>query len=162
MNLHQLEFDAADVKILGHLQINAKASNAELAEIAHLSASQCHRRVKRLEEIGVIESYGAKLNAGALKLDIHGFIQITLGTHGENPAKAFEKAVESMPEVLECYSLTGDTDYLIRVSMPNLQAFSDFLMHQLMPLPFIQNVKSSLVLEEVRRRGDLPLGHLEG
>ncbi len=158
--MHNLEFDAVDLKILDHLQKNARASNNDLANIAILSASQCHRRVKRLEKIGVIKGYSAEIDPLQVGLEINAFVHVTLGTHGENPAKSFIAAIEQIQEIQECYSLTGDTDYLLRVAMPSLPAFSDFLMHKLMPLPMIGSFKSNIVLEEVRKRHRLPLGHL--
>lgn len=155
-----MEIDAADIKILDYLQKNARASNNELAEIALLSASQCHRRVKKLEKAGIIKGYVAEVDPQSVGLEINAFVHVTLGTHGENPAKSFIAAINQIQEIQECYSLTGDTDYLLRVAMPNLPAFSDFLMHKLMPLPMIGSFKSNIVLEEVRKRQRLPLGHL--
>ncbi len=155
-----MELDAADIKILNHLQVNARASNAELSEIALLSVSQCHRRVKRLENAKIIRGYSAELDAARVGLDINAFVHVTLGSHEENRVQAFVDAIELIDEIQECYSVTGDADYILRVSMPNLAIFSDFMMHQLMPLPMVGNVKSYIVLENVRDSNRLPLGHL--
>ena len=155
-----MALDAADVRILNHLQTHGRASNAELAEIAFLSASQCHRRVKRLEAEGIINGYRAEVDPAAVGLDISAFIHVSLSAHGENPAIAFVEAVESLPAVTECYSLAGDTDYLLRVAMPTLQAFSEFLMNELIPLPGIGSVKSYVVLEEIRRSRALPIAEI--
>jgi Lrp/AsnC family transcriptional regulator, leucine-responsive regulatory protein len=160
--MHEIALDAADIKLIQHLQSNARASNAELAEIALLSPSQCHRRVRRLETLGVIKGYTAEIDAAAVGLDISAFVHVSLGSHGGNPAQAFVEAIADIPEIMECYSLTGDTDYLLRVVMPSLAAFSDFLMHRLIALPFIGSVKSYIVLEEVRRLRALPLGRPAG
>jgi len=146
---HIMELDAADIKILNYLQIDARASNAEIAEVALLSASQCHRRVKRLEDAGFITGYHAELDAARVGLDINAFVHVTLGTHEENRVKAFVEAIEPIDDIQECYSVTGDADYILRVSMPNLIAFSDFMMHQLMPLPMVGNVKSYIAMESV-------------
>lgn len=153
-----MALDPADVRILAYLQAHGRASNAELADVAFLSASQCHRRVKRLESEGIIRGYRAELDPASVGLDISAFVHVSLSAHGESPATAFVDALDDLPEVLECYSLAGDTDYLLKVVMPNLQAFSDFLMHTLMPMPGIGSVKSYVVLEEIRREGALPLG----
>ncbi|MBT3991984.1 MAG: Lrp/AsnC family transcriptional regulator [Rhodospirillaceae bacterium] len=155
-----MELDAADIKILNHLQGNARASNAEIAETAHLSASQCHRRVKRLEEANIIKGYSAEIDAARVGLDINAFVHVTLGTHEENRVKAFVDAIEPIEEIQECYSVTGDADYILRVSMPNLAEFSNFMMHRLMPLPMVGNVKSYIVMENVRKSSRLPLAHL--
>ena len=155
-----MELDAADIKILNHLQGNARASNAEIAETAHLSASQCHRRVKRREEANIIKGYSAEIDAARVGLDINAFVHVTLGTHEENRVKAFVDAIEPIEEIQECYSVTGDADYILRVSMPNLAEFSNFMMHRLMPLPMVGNVKSYIVMENVRKSSRLPLAHL--
>ncbi len=158
--MQNIDIDAADLKILGHLQKNAKASNNELADIALLSPSQCHRRVKRLEKMGIIKGYVAEIDPLSVGLEIIAFVHVTLGTSGENPAKSFVAAIDQISEIQECYSLTGDTDYLLRVSMPSLPAFADFLMHKLMPLTMIGNFTSNIVLEEICKRHRLPLEHL--
>ena len=155
-----MELDAADVKILNHLQANARASNADLAEAANLSASQCYRRVKRLEESQIIKGYSAEIDGARVGLDINAFVHVTLGSHEENRVKAFVEAIEHIEEIQECYSVTGDADYILRVSMPNLAIFSDFMMHQLMPLPMVGNVKSYIIMENLRKSIRLPLGHL--
>ena len=155
-----MELDAADVKILNHLQTNARASNADLAEAANLSASQCYRRVKRLEDSQIIKGYSAEIDGARVGLDINAFVHVTLGSHEENRVKAFVDAIEHIEEIQECYSVTGDADYILRVSMPNLAIFSDFMMHQLMPLPMVGNVKSYIIMENLRKSIRLPLGHL--
>ncbi len=158
--LYIMELDATDIRILSLLQLDARASNAEIAEIALLSASQCHRRVKRLEEEGFITGYHAEIDAARVGLDINAFVHVTLGTHEENRVKAFVEAIEPIEDIQECYSITGDADYILRVSMPNLTSFSEFIMHQLMPLPMVGNVKSYIAMESVRNSNQLPLTHL--
>jgi Lrp/AsnC family transcriptional regulator, leucine-responsive regulatory protein len=155
-----MELDAADVKILNHLQANARASNADLADAANLSASQCYRRVKRLEESQIIKGYSAEIDGARVGLDINAFVHVTLGSHEKNRVKAFVDAIEHIEEIQECYSVTGDADYILRVSMPNLVIFSDFMMQQLMPLPMVGNVKSYIIMENLRKSSRLPLGHL--
>lgn len=154
-------FDAADIRILSHLQTDAKASNQELAEVAFLSASQCHRRVKRLEELGVIEGYSARINPKAVGLGITIFVNVSLDAHGSDPAKRFTESIRGVPEVIECYSVTGETDYLIKARLANLDAMSEFLMHRLMQVDGVGSIKTSVVVEEIRKSYDVPLSQLE-
>ncbi len=147
--MHENTLDTADLRILAHLQQNAKASNQELAEIAFLSPSQCHRRVKRLEAMKVIRGYRAEINPAALGLEITIFVNVSLDAHGPNPAQSFSEAIREVPEVIECYSLTGETDYLIKARLTNLKAMSEFLMHRLMSVPGVGSIKTSVVVEEI-------------
>ncbi len=149
--------DAADIRILAHLQADAKASNNELAEIAFLSASQCHRRVKRLEELGIIEGYSIRINPKAIGLGITIFVNISLDAHGPHPAQSFIEAIKGVPEVIECYSVTGETDYLIKARLPSLETMSEFLMHRLMQVTGVGSIKTSVVVEEIQNRHRLPL-----
>lgn len=149
--------DATDRRILGALQENARLSNVELSEQVNLSPSQCHRRLKRLEDSGVIESYAARLDPEAVGLGVTAFVSVSLGKHGENPAARFAEAVRAIPEILECHSVTGEADYLLRVTARDLKAFSDFLMHGLMRLPEVDGVRSSIALECIKRPTALPL-----
>jgi len=155
-------FDSADIRILSHLQMNAKASNNELAEIAFLSASQCHRRVKRLEELGVIEGYSARINAKAIGLGITIFVNVSLDAHGPHPAQSFTESIRDVPEVIECYSVTGETDYLIKARLANLDAMSEFLMHRLMQVTGVGSIKTSVVVEEIQNNHGLPLQQMDG
>lgn len=149
--------DPTDRRILQALQENARLSHVELSERVHLSASQCHRRLRKLEEDGVIEGYGARLDPERVGLGVTAFVSVSLGQHGENPAERFAAAIASIPEVLECYSVTGESDYLLRVIAPDLKSFSEFLMHRLMAVPGVTGVKSSIALECLKRSSALPL-----
>lgn len=155
--MHKIALDSADIRILKHLQQHARASNNELAEVAHLSPSQCHRRVKRLEEQGIIVGYRTMLNPAAVGIQLTIFIAVSLDAHGHDPAQSFIDAISDVPEVLECYSVTGDTDYLIKACLPDLAAMSQFLMHGLIQLPGVSSIKTSVVVDEIVRRFDLPL-----
>ncbi len=154
--MHDRTLDAADLRILTHLQANAKASNQELAEVAFLSPSQCHRRVKRLEALRIIRGYTTRIDPQALGLEITIFVNVSLDAHGPNPAQRFSDAIKCVPEVIECYSLTGETDYLIKARLPNLKAMSEFLMHRLMSVPGVGSIKTSVVVEEIECAPRLP------
>lgn len=147
--MQQVALDQADMRILAHLQDNARASNNELAEVACLSASQCHRRVKRMEELGVIKGYTTIINPEAIGLAITLFVNVSMDAHGPNPAQRFIEAIKEVPEVIECYSVTGETDYLIKARLPDLGSMSDFLMHRLMDVPGVASIKTSVVVEEI-------------
>ncbi|MCW9034698.1 MAG: Lrp/AsnC family transcriptional regulator [Rhodospirillales bacterium] len=151
------ELDAADLRILAHLQENARASNNELAEIAFLSPSQCHRRVKRLEGMGVIKGYVTLIDPNAVGMDISIFVSVSLDAHGVNPAQTFIDAIKDVPEVLECYSVTGETDYLLKVCLPDLKAMSEFLMHRLVEMQGVGSVKTSVIVDEIQHSTAIPL-----
>jgi len=154
--------DAADIRILAHLQRHAKASNHDLAEVAFLSPSQCHRRVKRMESLGIIRGYRVDIDPVALGQEITIFVNVSLDAHGPNPAQRFSEAIREVPEVIECYSLTGETDYLIKARLSNLKAMSEFLMHRLMSVPGVGSIKTSVVVQEIPCAGGVGLVDAEG
>ncbi len=151
------ELDAADRRLLAALQSDARASGVELAEEVRLSPSQCQRRLKRLEETGLIAGYGVRLDRRRLGLDVVAFVQVTLARHGDDPAETFHAVLRDMPEVLEAHAITGDADYLLRVVAPDLQAFSDIVLKRLLALPGVATVRSSLSLGEIKATDALPL-----
>jgi Lrp/AsnC family leucine-responsive transcriptional regulator len=104
-----------------------------------------------------LEAYVALLEREPLGLGVMAFVNVTLEKHGESPAQAFDEAVQGHPEILECYAVSGEADYLLRVVAPDLKAFSDFLMHRLMRLPMVANVRSSILLDELKATTALPL-----
>ena len=155
------KLDDYDLNILRELQHRGRQINAELAENVHLSPSQCLRRVRRLEEHRVIRSFTALLDPEALGLGIQAFINITLERHDEDQAKAFANEIDGWEEVLGCWAVTGDTDYLMHVIAPNLKIFSELVLKRLLAQPMIASVKSSILLEELKRTIVLPSGHFE-
>jgi Lrp/AsnC family leucine-responsive transcriptional regulator len=153
----QLTLDAIDRRILRHLQENARTTSAELAERAGISASPCWRRVKALEEAGVIARYVTLLNAASLGLSISVFTSVSLEKQIEPALETFQKAVRKRPEVMECYLMTGDFDYLLRVVVPNLDAYERFLMDHLTRIPGVASIKSSFALKQVKYTTALPI-----
>ena len=149
--------DAIDRRILRVLQENARIANIDLAEAVGLSASPCLRRVRELEQTGVVKGYVALLNPSALGLSVSVFIQVRLERQVEEALETFEAAVLSRPEVMECYLMTGDSDYLLRVVVPDLPAYERFLMDSLTRLPGVANIRSSFALKQVKYRTALPL-----
>jgi len=150
--------DRIDRRILVHLQEDGRLSNAELAERVGLSPSPCLRRVRRLEEDGYIKGYAALLDRETLGLDVTAFVQVSLEKHSERAADRFETAIMAMAEVTECFPVTGEDDYILRVVATDLKAYSRFLMDHLMRLPGITNVKSVFALGEIKATTAVPVG----
>ena len=158
--MQSTNLDAADLRLLDCLQRQARLSNVELSERVGLSPSQCYRRLRRLEEAGLIRGYVALLDREKLGLGVMAFVNVALEKHGEHPARAFHEAVRGEPEILECHAVSGEADYLLRVVAVDLKAFSDFLLHRLMRLPMVANVRSSILLDELKATNALPLKRL--
>ena len=152
--------DPLDVRLLALLQEDATRTHARLAEDVPLSPSQIQRRVRRLEEQGAIARTVALLDAGRLGLGVLAFTSVVLERHGERVAEDFHAGVRRLPEVQECHAVSGEADYLLRIVAPDLRSFSEFLMHRLMPLRGVANVKSNIVLETVKSTSAVPLDHL--
>ena len=149
--------DAVDWRILDALQDQARISNLELAKKVHLSPSPCLMRVRRLEADGLISRYVTLLDAAALGLSVSVFIQVRLEKQVEAALDAFEKAIAERPEVMECYLMTGDSDYLIRVVVPDVRALERFIVDFLSRVPGVGNIKSSFSLKQVKYKTALPL-----
>ena len=150
-------FDNTDRRILRVIQEEARVSNSELAERVGLSPSPCWRRVRTLEENGVIERYVTLVNAKAVGLPINVFATVTLEKQAESALELFEKAVKKRPEVMECNLMTGEFDYLLRVVVPDLAAYERFLMDHLTRIKGIASIKSSFSLKQVSYKTALPL-----
>jgi len=156
--MQQVELDGFDVAILNQLQANARLASVAMAEAVHLSASQITRRLKRLEEAGVIRRYAALLEPAALGLGVMAFTHVSLDVQTKQTAREFHQAMQKLPAVLECYATTGDADFLMKIIARDLAAFSDLLMNDIMPLPHVRNVRSSIVLNELKNTTVLELG----
>ncbi|MCH9053687.1 MAG: Lrp/AsnC family transcriptional regulator [Proteobacteria bacterium] len=152
------DLDAIDRRILDRLQENGRVSNVELANDVGISSSPCWRRVRELEKRGVISGYVALVDAAAVGLPVSVFVQVTLERQIEAALETFEAAVKERPEVMECYLMTGDADYLLRVVVSDLPTYEAFLKDHLTRIPGIANIKSSFALNQVKYRTSLPLG----
>ena len=158
----RLELDAFDVKILQELQINGGLTNQELAEKIGLSASPCSRRVKILEDNGIIENRVTLLDRKKLGLDITAIIQIGMDRHTPEKFNVFENQIKAYEEVIECYLITGqDADYIIKVVVPDMDAFQEFLLNHITTIPGVSSVTSSFVMRRVVDTGALPLKYLD-
>jgi len=152
-----ISLDGFDLKILRALQDDGRLTNQELAEVAGLSASQCSRRRMRLEEEKVIAGYRAELASEALGFGVIAFIRITLATHSPDNAKKFRALVNRIDDIQEAYSLTGDSDYVLKAVLRDLKSLSDIVNDVLMPHPSVAHVRSSIVLDRIKESGKLPL-----
>ena len=153
----QNELGAIDRRILAVLQENARVTNVELAESSGVSASPCWRRVRELERTGVISRYVTLVDPSSVGLPVSVFIQVSLEKQVETALEDFERVVLERPEVMECYLMTGDADYLLRVVVADLEAYERFLMDHLTRIPTVANIRSSFALKQVKYRTALPL-----
>ena len=156
--------DEIDLKILKTLQEDASTTNSDLADRVGLSPAPCLRRVRALEEQGVIRKYVTLLDPGAVNLGVTVFVQISLDLQVEDRLEKFERAIMRRPEVLECYLMTGDSDYLLRVVVPDVAAYERFLKESLTRIEGVAGIKSSFALKQVKYSTVLPLdrGRPEG
>ena len=152
-----MKLDTTDLRILAELQTNGALSNVELARRVHLSPSPCLARVKALENNGVINRYVALANAAALGLGLNVFISISLKEQTKAALAEFEQRIAEHDEVMECYLMTGDSDYLMRVALPDIAALEKFILEQLTPISGIEKIRSSFALTQVRYKTALPL-----
>ena len=152
-----MKLDVTDLKILQELQLDGALSNIELAKRVQLSPSPCLARVRALETSGVIDRYVALASATALGLGLNVFINISLTSQNKESLAHFEKRICEHDEVMECYLMTGDSDYLIRIAVADIGALEKFILEQLTPIPGIEKIRSSFALKQVRYKTALPL-----
>jgi Lrp/AsnC family transcriptional regulator, leucine-responsive regulatory protein len=151
--------DRYDLELLAALQEDGHATNAAIGHKIHLSASQVSRRIQHLEESNVIARYAAVLNPEILGLGVIAFTYVTIERQSEQ-GQLFEQAIMGLAPVLECHSVTGETDYILRIAAPDLAAFSDFMTTQLLRLAGVANVKSIITLKTIKQTQSLPLDHI--
>ena len=149
--------DEIDRKILAALQADGRMTNVELAKLVGLTAPPCLRRVKALEERGIIRSYHADLDGEALGYGITVFAMVSLKSQAEADLTAFEAHVQSLPEVRECYMLNGEIDFLLKVVARDLQSFQQFLTSKLTPAPNVASVKTSLTIRKAKSETGVPV-----
>lgn len=151
------KIDKIDRQILSILQKNGRTTNQEIAEQANLSTAACWRRMRVLEEEGVINRYSAILDRRSLGLNFCIFVHVTLSRHKTQNVKQFEQAILKRPEVLECYATTGGEDFILKVVTADIDAYDAFLEKFLFTLPGISQVKSSITLREIKSGTELPI-----
>ena len=151
------QLNIIDRKILSALQENARISNVDLAAAVGLSPSPCLRRVRMLQRKGIIDKYVCLLDQTLAGFPVSVFVSVTLEKQVESALEAFESAIEERPEVMECYLMTGDADYLLRVVTVDLASYERFLVNHLTRMPGVSSIKSSFSLKQVSYRTALPV-----
>ncbi|WP_425065193.1 Lrp/AsnC family transcriptional regulator [Reyranella sp.] len=155
------ELDAIDRRILAVLQADGRLSNVDLAEKVGLSPSPCLRRVNRLEREGYVEGYRAMLGRKRIGLGLTVFVGVKIEGHADDRATTFEEEAVGCPEVVACHMVAGDADYLLEVTVPDLDAYQRFLVGKLLNLPLVREVKSTIAIQTLKAGAVLPLGHLK-
>ncbi len=150
--------DSTDRRILSVLQREGRLSNQDIAARVNVSPAACWRRIRAMEDNGVIRGYRAELARSALGLGLCVFVHVSLSRHEVRNVGRFEKAVLARPEVLECHATTGDADFLLKVVARDIRAYDRFLEEFLFTLPGIAQVRSSITLREIKQTTELPLG----
>jgi len=142
--------DDIDKKIIAALQAEGRLPIVDLADRVGLSATPCQRRVKRLEEEGVITRYAALISPAAMGYGLQALVEVTLDDHSEKTVEAFEAAIRARPEVVACYAVTGDMDFLLHIFAPDLANFSDFALKALLRMPGVKGSRSSFIMQAVK------------
>ncbi|BAQ46151.1 MULTISPECIES: Lrp/AsnC family transcriptional regulator [Methylobacterium] len=156
----KMVLDAIDRRILAALQRDGRLTNVQLAEEVGLSPSPCLRRVRLLEEAGVIGGYRATLDRAELGLGLTVFVGVKVVRHDESGAAAFRGAVRLLPSVVACHLVSGESDFLLQVVVPDLAAYERLLLDTLMRLPGVSDIRSNFAIQTVKAEGPLPLDHL--
>ncbi len=154
----ETQIDEIDRRILSVLQEDGRITNQDLADRVGLSPSPCLRRVRHLESAGIVSHYVALLNPAAVGLSVTAFVRIRLGAQDDAQLERFETAIAHFSEVMECYLMTGDSDYQLRLQVGSLQEFEDFLRQKLTKIPGVSQVTSSFALRPIVYRTALPVG----
>jgi len=152
--------DRYDLALLDAVQHHGNATNAVLGAAVRLSASQISRRLQRLSEAGIIAGHAALLDAGAIGLGVTAFAHVILERHGKTHSDAFENAASALPEVMDCFAVSGDADYLLRIVAQDLPAFSELMTQRVLRLPGVARITTNIALQKVKQTHVLPLDHL--
>ena len=150
--------DRTDVRILEHLQRDGRLSHVELADRVGLSPTPCTRRVRQLEKAGIIRGYAAIVDPKRVGQNVAAYVQIKLERHTDDVIERFRRTLEERPEVVAAHAMTGEMDFLLQVVVPDLDALGRFTLHQLLKLPGVRDVRSSLVLETLKSSTRVPIG----
>ena len=156
-NAKMSDLSDSDIKILDLLQSDAALSTGEVAERVGLSQSPCWRRISRLEQEGYLKGRVAVLDSRRLGMEVVVFVTISLSAHGRENLEEFEQAVHKFPEVLECYTVTGSMDYLLKIITKDIQHYERFIRHNLMTLPMVREMHSTIAVTEIKNTTRLPL-----
>lgn len=155
--MNAITLDATDCRILSVLQNEGRISNLDLADRISLSPSACLRRLRLLEEQGVIERYRACLNREALGFELEAFVQVSMRNDQENWHERFAEAVRSWPEVIGAFVVTGESHYVLRVLAHNLKHYSEFVLTKLYKAPGVMDIRSNIVLQTLKEDSGVPV-----
>lgn len=158
----KIDLDEASLEILDALQQNAELSNAELAERIGLSASPCWRRVAELKQQGVLRGSVALVDPLMLGLTVNVFVHVSLKQQDKDSLEVFTEAIRQRPEVMECYLMSGEADFMLRVVIEDLAKYQTLLLECLTQIPSVASIRSSFALSQVKYTTALPTGHLRG
>jgi Lrp/AsnC family leucine-responsive transcriptional regulator len=156
----RLKLDTIDRHILSALQRDARLTNVQLADEVGLSPSPCLRRVRLLEEAGVIGGYHTTLDREKIGLGLTVFVGVRVERHRDDTAAHFRDAVIALPELISCHLVSGEADFLLQVVVPDLAAYERFLLGTLLKLPGVADIRSNFAIQTVKAHGPLPLDHL--
>ncbi|WP_339832480.1 Lrp/AsnC family transcriptional regulator [uncultured Parvibaculum sp.] len=159
--MKRAKLDKIDLQILAELQADGRITNVELASRVGISAPPCLRRVRALEEAGLIQGYHADLDGRALGFEVTVFAMVGLHSQAEADLKAFEAAVATWPLVRECHMLNGEIDFILKCVAPDLSTFQSFLTEKLTPAPNVASVRTSLTIRQSKHEPGVPLEALE-
>ncbi|MBB3180644.1 Lrp/AsnC family transcriptional regulator [Variovorax sp. Sphag1AA] len=157
-----VDLDNTDRQLLAALQENARLTTGELAQMTGLSQSPCWRRIRRLEESGLIDGYHARLDRRALGYGVVAFVSISIDFQNEARSNEFVEAVRAIPQVVMFHGITGSADFLLMVIAKDLDAYSELLQSKLHRLPGVRHVQTSFSLQEFKRFDDVPIPAMEG
>lgn len=151
------EVDETDLRILAALQKSGKIKMAELAEQVNMSISPCHRRIKRMEEEGIIQGYKVMLDRKKLGYALEIFLEVKFDGHGAEQTKKFKTMIETVPQIVSCRMISGEADYLLQLLVRDIEEYQEIVRNVLLKLPKMKDIRSSIVLENVLDNGPLPL-----
>lgn len=153
-----MKLDSSERKILQSLQANSRMSNVELAQQVGISESPCFRRVKQLEQVGLIKGYSAIVDQRKLGLEVTAFVQVIMDRQTDTNTQKFVACVEAEEHIMECYAMSGSHDYLMKVVARNIDHFSELTMRRILKFPGVKHIESSFNLQEVKHSRVLPTG----
>lgn len=160
--MSRTKLDDASLRILDALQKNAELSNAELADIVGLSTSPCWRRVAEMKENGVLRGAVTLVDPAKLELAINVFVHVTLKLQDKQSLEIFTNAIRERPEVMECYLMSGEADFMLRVVSEDISKYQTLLLDCLTTIPVVASIRSSFALSQVKYTTALPTNHLRG
>jgi Lrp/AsnC family transcriptional regulator, leucine-responsive regulatory protein len=156
----EIHLDRFEVRMLDHLQRSGRMPTTELAAAVGLSATPCARRLEAMMESGVIEGFGARLDRRKIGLSVEVFVLVRLISHSDQSPDRFVTKVEAMEPVIACWALTGDHDFMLHAVLPDVEALNRFIAEDLMRIEGVRDVRTNLVLRNIKGPGPLPLSHL--